>query len=153
MEICFEKANAADAPTMLDIQIRAFHQDALDYPDVEEGGPPGYDELASVLKDIEKYYTHKIVSDGKIVGGIVVAGYEEGHYHLDKIYIDPAYHNQGIGTKAMNFIEATYPATKWTLDTPAYAVRNQHFYEKFGYIKVGEREEDGDSLILFRYEK
>jgi ribosomal protein S18 acetylase RimI-like enzyme len=151
MDIVFEKMSAADAQTLLDIQIRAFHQDTIDYG-VEEGGPPDYDSLEHMLKDIEKYYSYKILADGKIVGGIVVWNYGEGHYHLDKIYIDPAYHNQGIGTKAMNFLEASYPATKWTLDTPAYALRNQHFYEKFGYLKVGEHEE-ADGFILFAYEK
>jgi ribosomal protein S18 acetylase RimI-like enzyme len=152
MDITFEKALAADAETMLKIQIRAFHQDTVDYG-VEEGGPPEYDSLERMLSDIRDYETYKIVSDEKILGGIVVWDEAEGHYHLDKIYIDPDYHNQGIGTKAITFIEATFPAQKWTLDTPKYAVRNQHFYEKFGFVKVGESEEEPDGLILFAYEK
>lgn len=151
MEIQFENASAADAEALLKIQIAAFHQDAIDYG-VEEDGPPGYDSLSYILEDIERYYSHKIIADGKLVGGIVVFNYGNGHYHLDKIYLDPAAHNQGIGTKAMEFVEATYPAKKWTLHTPAYAVRNQHFYEKFGYQKVDEVEES-DGLMLFAYEK
>jgi hypothetical protein len=51
----------------------------------------------------------------------------------------------------MEFIEQTYPAAKWTLDTPLYAVRNQHFYEKLGYVKVAENDYDG--FILIAYEK
>lgn len=76
----------------------------------------------------------------------------EGHYHLGVIFIDPAYHNQGIGTQAMHFIEKTYLAKRWTLDTPKYAIRNQHFYEKFAYIKVREFEPD-DDITLIAYEK
>nr|MCU0480744.1 GNAT family N-acetyltransferase [Anaerolineae bacterium] len=67
-------------------------------------------------------------------------------------HIDPPYHGKGIGTLAMQFIETMHPATKWSLDTPIYATRNQHFYEKLGYIKVGETIEAG-GLVLFSYEK
>ncbi len=72
-----------------------------------------------------------------MVGGLSVFDMGQGHFHLDVIFIDPAYHNRGIGTQAMHFIEQTFPAQKWTLNTPGYATRNQHFYEKFGYVKVG----------------
>ena len=71
--------------------------------------------------------------------------------HLDLIYIDPAYHNLGIGTQAIQFLERTHPAERWTLHTPIWAVRNQHFYEKFGYVKVGE--EVYPDITLIAYEK
>lgn len=152
MEIRFEKALADDAKKLVEIQIRAFHSDVLLYPDVAEGGPPDYDSVEVMLDDIEKGYCHKILADGAIVGGIVVFPREEGHFHLHIIQIEPAFHGKGIGKKAMAFIEATYPAKKWTLDTPAYAIRNQHFYETLGYVKVGEATEP-DGLLLYSYEK
>lgn len=152
MDIRFEKAEAADAETLVDIQIRAFHSDVALYPDVEEGGPPEYDSVDVMLDDIAKGYCHKILADGKIIGGIVVFPREDGHFHLHIIQIDPAFHGKGIGKKAMAFIEAAYPATKWTLDTPAYATRNQHFYGNLGYVKVGEALEP-DGLLLYSYEK
>jgi GNAT superfamily N-acetyltransferase len=151
MEISFEQPTVADAQTMLNVQIRAFHDDARLYPGVEIGGPPGYDSLQDMIEDIEEFPCHKIMCDGQIVGGIVLFDRGAGHFHLDKIYIDPDYHNRGIGTLAMQFIEATYPARKWTLDTPVYAVRNQHFYEKLGYVR-GE-EFAADDIMLFAYEK
>jgi GNAT superfamily N-acetyltransferase len=90
------------------------------------------------------------VSEGQIIGGIVVFDYGEGHYHLDLIFIDPDYHNRGIGTQAMHFIQRTYPtAKKWSLDTPLYAVRNHHFYEKFGYVRVKEETVNGFSLVCY----
>lgn len=50
----------------------------------------------------------------------------------------------------MQFIESKYYATKWTLDTPAWAVRNIHFYEKLGYVKIHTyTEEDGTPLISY----
>lgn len=151
MNITFEKANLDDAEMLMKVQIAAFHHDAVIYPGVPEDGPPGYNSLDVVRRRIEDDEYYKIVSEGQIVGGIVVFKHDEGHFHLDLIYIDPAYHNRGIGTQAIQFIERTYPATKWTLHTPLYATRNHHFYEKFGYVKVGE--EDHDGFILIAYEK
>jgi hypothetical protein len=33
---------------------------------------------------------------------------------------------------------------KWTLGTPSWAFRNQHFYEKLGFVKIRETEVDPD---------
>lgn len=136
---------------MIETEIRAFYDDARLYPGVALGGPPGYDSVEVMLDNIAHFHCHKIVADGRIVGGIVIFDRGEGHFHLDLLYVDPAYHNRGIGSRAIQFIEATYPATLWTLDTPTYAIRNQHFYEKFGYVKVDEKQADGITLI--GYEK
>jgi GNAT superfamily N-acetyltransferase len=152
MNISFERATPADAEALRDVQVASFHSDALNYPGVEPGGPPGYDQVETVLRKLQESDYTKIVSDGRIIGGITVYDYGEGHFHLDLLYIDPAYHNFGIGTRAMHFIEQTYPATIWTLDTPTYALRNQHFYEKFGYVKMRERVES-DDVTLIEYEK
>lgn len=151
MTITFERALPADAKALVKIQIAAFHDDARLYG-VELGGPPGYNSVDRVLEKIHGDEYYKILDDSQIVGGIVVYDFGDSHYHLDLIYIDPAYHNRGIGTQAMHFIEATFPATRWTLDTPLYALRNQHFYEKLGYVKVGEGDESSE-IILINYEK
>jgi GNAT superfamily N-acetyltransferase len=152
MNISFERATPADVDALVQAQIRAFHYDTVLYPGVEESGPPGYDSVEVTLKKIKEDEFYKILVDGQIVGGIILFEPEPGHFHLDVLNIVPEYQNFGIGTRAMKFIEQTYPASKWTLDTPAYAIRNQHFYEKFGYVKVGETSEAG-GLILFAYEK
>lgn len=151
MTISIERATEADVEALVQVQVAAFHDDARLYPGVEIGGPPGYDSVEAQLKKIREDEYYKIIMDGKIVGGIVIFDMGEDHYHLDLLFVDPAYHNRGIGTYAMQFIEAEYAATRWTLDTPQYAVRNQHFYEKFGYVKVGERPED--DIVLIKYEK
>ncbi len=105
-----------------------------------------------MLDKIDRHQTYTIRADGQIVGGIVIYIHGEGEYHLDLIFVDPALHGQGIGSQAMRLVEATYPAvTRWSLDTPLYAIRNQHFYEKFGYVRV--REYDDDGFMLVAYEK
>lgn len=151
MNVTFERATPDDAEALVRVQMAAFHSDSRTYPGVAVGGPPGYDSVRVMLEKIHEDETYKIVVDGQIVGGIVIFDLGQGHFHLDVIDLDPAYHNRGIGTQAMQFIERTCPATKWTLDTPDWAVRNQHFYEKFGYVKVGA--EPVEDFILIAYEK
>ena len=150
MNIAIERASAADAEALVSVQIAAFHHDAELYPGVELGGPPGYDSPDLMRRKIQEDECYKILDAGRCVGGLVVFVMEQGHYHLDLIFLDPAYHDRGIGTQAMHFIEAAYPARRWTLDTPTWAVRNQHFYEKLGYVRVREFvEEDGTPLIAY----
>nr|MCU0481776.1 hypothetical protein [Anaerolineae bacterium] len=61
MNIQFEKATADDAQALVDVQIRAFHHDAVMYPDepLAVGGPPDYDSVAVMLDDIEKQICYK----------------------------------------------------------------------------------------------
>src|SRR5690349_9786527 len=103
MNITFERAVPADAETLRDVQVRAFHSDTLNYG-VPLGGPPGYDRVDHVLEQMREEDYIKILADGQIVGGITVARLSEGHYHIDTFFIDPTYHNQGIGTQAMQFV-------------------------------------------------
>ena len=151
MNITFEHPTIADAEALVKLQILAFHDDARLYPGVMIGGPPGYDSVEAMINELGKHYCYKIICDGQIIGGMTVFDEGQGHFHLDKIYLHPDYHNRGIGAQAMHFIEERYPSTKWTLDTPLYAVRNHHFYEKLGYVRVGEIE--ADSITLVSYEK
>jgi ribosomal protein S18 acetylase RimI-like enzyme len=151
IELTFERATPADAESLVQVEVASFHSDTPIY-DVPLGGPPGYESVDVMLGKIAEAEAFKIVADGQIIGGMVLYIQDDDH-HLDLLFIDPAYHNLGVGTQAIQFLEAAYPdATRWTLDTPKYAVRNQHFYEKFGYRKVGERLESED-FVLFQYEK
>lgn len=153
MQIRIERAVPSDAPAMLHAQIRAFEFDAVIYPGVAVGGPPGYDSLDALLTRIDTDDTYRIEVDGHIVGGMVIFDRGEGRYHLDVIFVDPDYHNRGIGTRAMRFLNDHYAARQWTLDTPTWAVRNHHFYEKLGFVKTGTTQVEDDDTPLFAYEK
>lgn len=149
MSVLVKRAKLQDAKSLVTVQIKAFHHDSLLYPEIEVGGPPGYDSVPVMEEKITTHDCYKIMDNTQIIGGIVIFNEGNGHFHLDLIFIAPEFHNRGIGTQALQFIEAKYPATKWTLDTPAWAVRNRHFYEKFGYIKVDEFENDDTPLIAY----
>jgi GNAT superfamily N-acetyltransferase len=152
MNLTFERATAADAEALVAAQIAAFHHDAVLYPGVEIGGPPGYDSVEDMRRRMAEGQCYKMLDTGQIAGGMVVFDMGAGHVHLGVIFIDPAHQNRGLGTQALQFLERTYTdATRWTLDTPTWAIRNQHFYEKLGYVKVGE--EVLPDITLIQYEK
>jgi ribosomal protein S18 acetylase RimI-like enzyme len=151
VQITIERATAADAEALVQVQIAAFHHDTVLYPQVAVGGPPGYDSVEHMLGSIERHACYKVLHAGQPIGVLVIFEPEGGHTHLDVIAIDPAYHDRGIGTRAMAFLERAHPATRYTLDTPSWALRNQHFYEKLGYVKVGETAYA--DIVLFAYEK
>jgi GNAT superfamily N-acetyltransferase len=151
MTITIERASLADTDDLVRAQIASFHHDAKIYPGIEIGGPPGYDSVAHMAERVVQDECYKIADGSRIIGGIVVFAKGDAHYHLDVIFVEPGHQNRGIGSLAIQYIEAAYLARVWTLDTPQWAVRNHHFYEKLGYVRVGEHE-DGDTP-LFAYEK
>jgi GNAT superfamily N-acetyltransferase len=151
MKIDFALATPVDAEDLVTVQIAAFHDDARLYPGVEIGGPPGYDSVEETLATIARGEFYKVSLDGKIIGGITVIDQGAGHFHVGVLAVDPAHHNKGIGSQTMEFIERTFPATVWTLDTPTFATRNQHFYERLGFVSVGETV--FPDITLIHYEK
>jgi GNAT superfamily N-acetyltransferase len=148
-----ERATPSDAEALVAVQVAAFHDDARLHPGVPLGGPPGYDSVDHMLATLAAAHCFKIVEGDRIIGGIIVNNEGGGHYHLDVLVVDPDWHNRGVGTEAMRFIEDAFPAEVWTLDTPTYATRNQHFYERLGYVNTGMSDTGGHEVALIRYEK
>jgi len=90
----------------------------------------------------------------QIIGGVILFDMHQRHFNLGRIFVDPDWQDRGIGTQAIQFIEKTFPYVKrWSLDTPEWAVRNHHFYEKLGYVRVGEEVPPGVDMRLYLYEK
>jgi RimJ/RimL family protein N-acetyltransferase len=117
--------------------------------------PPGIETLLWHLSKVKKGMYYKIVKDNTIIGGINLYNLGSRQIRLGALFIEPSFHNQGIGAKAIDFIEDKYSDyKKWSLDTPYKNYRNQRFYEKHGYVKVGESKplEEFD-FWLFEYEK
>ena len=147
--IKFIKAKFEDAEKLTEVQIKTFDDDARRFFGQPNGGPPSYNSVKWQLMIMRKGIYYKILDENTIIGGIIVFKVKPGHYNLGRIYIDPEYQDKGIGTQAMNFVESTFSdAQKWTLETPKLAYRNHHFYEKLGYIRVGNDGPDG-----YSYEK
>ena len=141
-----EKARPKDAVTLARISERAFHSDIhCGAPGL--GGPPGYssEQWQREMMHIGDYY--KVLVGDQIVGGFIVLRKGPREYELGRIFVDPDYQNQGVGTQAFEFLWQEYPlAKRWTLDTPAWNRRTRHFYKKVGFVEVGTDDRGG---ILF----
>jgi GNAT superfamily N-acetyltransferase len=141
----FKKARPSDADALAGVSERAFHND-IHYGAPGIGGPPGYNAAAWQAKMMRVGEYYKIVLQGQIVGGFIVLRQRTREYELGRIFVEPDFQNQGLGTQAFEFLYKTYPLAKlWTLGTPAWNERTRHFYKKVGFVEVGD---DGRGGLL-----
>lgn len=150
--IRYEPAQSEDAQTLAGISALAFDGD-IHYGAPDPGGPPGYDSPVWQRKMMQIAAYYKILSDYRIIGGFILFKQGNDGMELGRIFIDPEFQNRGIGADACRFMEATFSKiNRWKLETPKWNHRNHHFYEKMGYVKVGEIPA-GDGPAQYRYEK
>ena len=146
MVIRTETAEAEDAKALAEVSRRAFNND-IHYGAPGAGGPPGYDSEEWQHQAMRFTHYYKIVADGRIIGGFFVYDKGPGHRELVRIFLAPEVQNQGLGARAMQLMEQAFPDTRtWSLDTPLWNQRTQHFYEKMGYIRIGVNDE---GLVLY----
>ncbi len=145
MVIRFKKARSGDADRLARVSERAFHSDIhCGAPGL--GGPPGYNTPDWQKKMMQYADYFKIETEDQIVGGLVISRKRAREYEVVRIFVDPDFQNQGIGTRAFEFLWGEYPlAKRWSLGTPAWNRRTRHFYKKVGFIELGE---DGRGGIL-----
>jgi GNAT superfamily N-acetyltransferase len=138
------RALRPDAGTLIETQVRAFQDDNKNKPaGCSLEIPPGCDSLEWNMHWIEQTHYYKIMCNGKIVGGLILFDLEDGCFEVGRIWVDPDQQNRGIGQAAMQAAFAAHPqATRWTLGTPSWALRNRYFYEKLGFNLVRESEVD-----------
>ena len=137
MNVQFLHAEPSDADELTRTCKLTFDDDTFRYTGKAVGGAPGYDDVNYQLDRMRNDIYLKIMLDGTIIGGIILEELGSDHMQLVRIWIHPELQDKKIGQKAMEFIHENYPTRKWTLETPPYAVRNHHFYEKFGYVNKG----------------
>lgn len=131
------EAGEDDVEILAEISKKAFDTD-VDVGAPQPGGPQGYDSPEFYLKILETLECYRIILDNETVGGVMVDNAGEEHLVLERIFVEPDHHNQGIGTRAMELIFERYPEVKlWTLGTPEWNVRTKNFYEKLGFTQVG----------------
>lgn len=158
-ELRFEPMTEADLPEVTAVMTRAFDDDTQRHLGRPKGGPPGYDNgdfFRQWLFPYDESHGYKIVLDGQVVGGLIVWILPHGRNALGTIFVDPAVQDRGIGTRAWQWVEASWPrAKRWQLETPAFAVKNHHFYaKKCGFTRVAEKtgDEPGDTMYVYRKE-
>lgn len=145
----------ADLPVLTRIMKEAFDDDARRFNNRPEGGgPPGYDDGSFLTRWVPQGQGFKAIWEEKNVGGMILFPKTHQASVLGCIFVDPQYQNKGIGSALINFMESTFPNAKaWELDTPSWAVRNHHFYEKNGFRKIREIHNQHENLTAYIFRK
>jgi GNAT superfamily N-acetyltransferase len=148
MDLAFKEIVEADIAELTKVMARSFDDDARKHLGVEKGGPEGYDNgdfFRKWLFGYEWSVGYKAISDSKIIGGTIVWIFDNGKNILGTIFVDPVYQDLGIGSRMWEFVESKYPDTKsWQLETPSFATKNHHFYEKCGFRKIEVKPIEGE---------
>jgi GNAT superfamily N-acetyltransferase len=139
-----------DADTLAAVSKRAFDSD-VDIGAPWTGGPPGYDEPDWQRRSMRIGDYYALLVDGTLAGGAVVVRKAPTEHELARLFVDPDFHRQGVGTRAMALLFERYPeTTRWTLDTPTWNQRTRTFYERLGFTEHGlQTLEDGFELTLY----
>lgn len=147
----FNLVKENESELLREIAVKSFEKDKNRYGSF----PPGIDSIEWHKNQSKSKMYYKIIYNAKIIGGIRIFNMKKGHYRLGAIFILPNYQNLGIGHRSIEFIENSYPDAKmWSLDTPYKSYNNHYFYEKHGYVKVGEiKPDENREFYLFLYEK
>ena len=141
------------------VNIQAAFKQAV----VEEFGDDGKEVIPR--EDVEKSFAEDgakifdILSDGKIVGGVVVVIRPSRRNELALLFVNVDCHSRGVGSAAWRAIEKLFPDTEvWETMTPYFDKRNLHFYiNKCGFHAVefynphhrDPNEEDDDRFEKF----
>ena len=142
----YRRARAEDAEALARASKQAFDYD-IHYGAPGPGGPPGYDSGAWQRRMMRLGDYYVIEESGKVIGGMIVFRKQPRCYEVGRVFIDPEFQNQGIGSEAFLFLWKTYPlAKRWSLGTPRWNQRTRHFYAKVGFTEVGA---DGHGGGLF----
>lgn len=149
MYLLIEKAIFKDIPELIEVQNKSFYDDYILY-----GECPAYNETEIAMTEyLNTCIVYKVILDNKIIGDIIIRKRENNNYYLRVISIIPECQSLGIGSIVIKFIEKEISdAQEWELITPFKSYRNHHFYEKHGFIKVGEIVHS-DVLTLWNYKK
>ena len=117
--------------------------------------PPGIESLSWHQSEIEKGHYYEVRFGGELAGGVCVVPEDNREIFLKYLFISVNYQNKHIGSKVLALIEKQYAwAKQWRLLTPYKSFGNHYFYEKHGYVKVGEIQPDpNDEFKGFEYVK
>jgi len=158
IELEFTIAEEKDIPQLTEVMTKAFDDDSQRHLDKPKGGPPGYDNgdfFRTWLLPYKESQGYKILHKGNVIGGLIAWILPSRENRLGVIFVDPMLQNKGVGSRILQFMFETYSDAKsWALETPGFAKSNHKFYEKNGFIKIGEQiDKELPGEVSFKYKK
>ncbi|MGD6779984.1 GNAT family N-acetyltransferase [Sutcliffiella horikoshii] len=105
--------------------------------------PPGYDSVQTTRYMIEELTYYKVLVGEQLIGGIILTLTGSRYGRIDRIFIDPAHQGKGFGSEVIRLVEKANPSvTTWDLETSSRQKGNLHFYEKMGFERTFETEDE-----------
>ena len=132
-----ERAGAADAAAILDLQKLAYEPEARRYDDWNL--PPLTQTLDSLRAEFEASRVLKALDGDRLVGS-VRARVTNGVCHVGRLIVSPGLQGRGVGTRLMRAIEAEFPDVEgFELFTGSRSEANIRLYERLGYRRSHEQ--------------
>lgn len=142
-----ERADAADASTILALQKLAYLSEARLYDD--PALPPLTQTLESLIEELAASVALRAL-DGTRLAGSVRARESDGICHVGRLVVHPDSQGRGIGTMLMLEIERAFPAAaRFQLFTGSRSERNIRLYERLGYVRSHEKVVSPSVTLVF----
>jgi N-acetylglutamate synthase-like GNAT family acetyltransferase len=133
-EMTIGRATAVDAPEILALQKIVYQNEAEMYDDWSLA--PLRQTLDDLRRDFETRVFIKAVVGGKIIGS--VKGIMDGDTaHLSRLVVHPYFWKQGIGTRLVQEVEASFPkAKRFETFTGQKSRHTMEPYQRLGYLPI-----------------
>ena len=140
-----ENFKPGDEKEVSDLVIRVYEQFIA--PDFSEKGRKTFLDYATPDVILERFKAGNIIlcrkEEGRIVGMIEV----RENSHISLFFIDPDYHNRGIGRQLLDEVISRLRG-KTDFLTVHSSIYAEKIYEKFGFFRIGELEETDGILHI-----
>lgn len=151
-KINYQGVTLTNQTAVNELIIAAFNEDTLKHGQGPAGGPPGYDNGQLLAKlQVEEGLLESVYYQEQLVGCYCVQpllGKEKAELRL--LCVAVTHQNQGFGQQIWQELEERLPYKRWLVETPAYSIDNQRFYEEScGFHTVAIHDYQGSQGIVF----
>ena len=125
-----------EATAILDLQHRAYQEAVKRYDDPHL--PPLIQTIEDLILQFDTYTILVAMLDSTVIGSVRAREHEDACV-IERLIVEPAMHNHGIGTKLLHAVEQRFPQTcRFELFTGHKSTRNLYLYESRGYRRIRE---------------
>jgi tRNA (guanine37-N1)-methyltransferase len=127
-------AALGDAGELLTLQRACWVQEAIANDDLH-GIPPLHETLEDVRRELDRWSTWVVRSEGRLVGSVRGRLTDDGAWDIGRLMVAPDLQGRGLGRALLTHIQAVAPpaATSYVLFTGARSTENIRMYKKAGF--------------------
>ena len=75
--------------------------------------------------------------EGRVAGFVGIS-----ERHIEALFVHPSLHQCGIGRQLLDAVVSSDPRVPWTVDVNEQNPGATHFYERYGFVRIGRSELD-----------